>query len=127
MGPHANSFWSSEEWARAEQCFADGMNIAQTAQHLGKTYKQVAGKLLWENMTDAQRAKRRAQVNARRNASGEYKSTPRPDKPVARPRTSLKQLADRDKRYTIPPRDLTAQVFGDPLPGYSALEQRVTP
>jgi hypothetical protein len=36
---------------------------------------------------------------------------------------SLKQLADRDKRYTITPRSLTAALLGDPLPGYSALER----
>lgn len=33
-------------------------------------------------------------------------------------------LADRDRRYELHHRDYTAAFFGDPLPGYSALEQR---
>lgn len=31
---------------------------------------------------------------------------------------------DRNRRLEIPPRDLTAAIAGDPLPGYSALERR---
>lgn len=34
--------------------------------------------------------------------------------------------ADRDRRAALPPRSLTAAIFGDPLPGYSALELRLT-
>lgn len=33
-------------------------------------------------------------------------------------------LIERDRRYAIAPRDLTAAFCGDPLPGYSALERR---
>jgi len=33
-------------------------------------------------------------------------------------------IADRDYRSGLPPRDLSAAFFGDPLPGYSALERR---
>ena len=32
-------------------------------------------------------------------------------------------LADRDARADRIPRDLTAEIFGDPLPGRSALDQ----
>lgn len=31
----------------------------------------------------------------------------------------------RDRRYSVAPRDLTAAYFGDPLPGFSALDRRV--
>jgi hypothetical protein len=123
MGPFEKSFWSPEEWSRAQVHFAAGKTIAETAPLIGKTYKQLAGKVLWERMTEAQKVARRARINARRHASGEYKSTPRPDKPVVRPRACPKQIADRDRRHTIMPRDLTAAFFGDPLPGYSALDQ----
>ena len=34
--------------------------------------------------------------------------------------------ADRDARKELRPRDLTAQLLGDPLPGYSALDRRRT-
>jgi hypothetical protein len=34
-------------------------------------------------------------------------------------------LADRDRRAKLEPRDLTAWFFGDPLPGMSALDQRL--
>lgn len=40
------------------------------------------------------------------------------------PRPSQAELSDREKRLDIPPRDLTAWFFGDPLPGYSALDRR---
>lgn len=33
-------------------------------------------------------------------------------------------LNERDRRNRIRPRDLTAAIFGDPLPGYSALERK---
>lgn len=35
-----------------------------------------------------------------------------------------KVLDERDYRLSLPPRDLTAAFFGDPAPGYSALERR---
>lgn len=41
--------------------------------------------------------------------------------PVAAPSTVL---AEREYRLALAPRDLTAALFGDPLPGYSALERR---
>jgi hypothetical protein len=34
-------------------------------------------------------------------------------------------LADRDRRAKLEPRDLTTWFFGDPLPGMSALDQRL--
>lgn len=33
-------------------------------------------------------------------------------------------LAERAYRRSLEPRDITAALFGDPLPGYSALERR---
>lgn len=33
-------------------------------------------------------------------------------------------LNDRDERMSLAPRDRTAAICGDPLPGYSALERR---
>ena len=33
-------------------------------------------------------------------------------------------LAEREHRLALAPRDITAALFGDPLPGYSALERR---
>jgi hypothetical protein len=37
---------------------------------------------------------------------------------------ALSALADRDARVAIYPRDLTASICGDPLPGYSAGDRR---
>ena len=36
-------------------------------------------------------------------------------------------LADRDHRATLVPRDTTAMLMGDPVPGYSAAERRSPP
>lgn len=33
-------------------------------------------------------------------------------------------MAERDYRLALPPRDLTAAIFGDPKPGFSALDRR---
>jgi hypothetical protein len=33
-------------------------------------------------------------------------------------------LAERDYRQSLKPRSLTAAMFGDPLPGFSALDKR---
>lgn len=33
-------------------------------------------------------------------------------------------LRDRERRYGIEPRSIGARVFGDPLPGYSALDEK---
>ena len=33
-------------------------------------------------------------------------------------------LEERERRYQLAPRDLTAAFFGDPLPGFSALDRR---
>lgn len=33
-------------------------------------------------------------------------------------------LADRDRRLSLAPRSIIAAIAGDPLPGYSALDQR---
>lgn len=34
------------------------------------------------------------------------------------------EIADRNRRLELSPRDLSAAFFGDPLPGYSALDRR---
>jgi hypothetical protein len=44
-------------------------------------------------------------------------------KPAERP--PLAVLADRDHRMAIAPRDTTAAILGDPLPGLSALDRRI--
>ena len=33
-------------------------------------------------------------------------------------------IADRDRRLAVAPRDLTAELFGDPKPGWSALDRQ---
>jgi hypothetical protein len=43
-------------------------------------------------------------------------------KPQPRPRP--KTIEDRDRRADLQPATLTARIFGDPLPGYSALDRR---
>lgn len=40
-----------------------------------------------------------------------------------RPEITPEALEDRDRRYATAPRDLTALLQGDPLPGYSALDR----
>jgi hypothetical protein len=44
--------------------------------------------------------------------------------PASRLQVSERLLADRDRRAELEPRDLTARLLGDPLPGQSALERK---
>lgn len=45
-------------------------------------------------------------------------------RPITVPPVPPTAIEERDRRLALEPRDLTAAFFGDPLPGYSALERR---
>lgn len=45
------------------------------------------------------------------------------DEEANRPVVTEQEQADREQRYALTPRDLTAAFCGDPLPGYSALDR----
>lgn len=76
------------------------------AEKLGRTKHSVTNK--WERII----GRRRKDLQARRHEQHQ----------VTGPVISEKEIAERDCRSNLQPRDLTAALMGDPLPGYSALE-----
>lgn len=117
--------WSKQEWARAQGLLGRSFDLKQTAQLLGRSVESLRDKIRWEKLTDADRQRRREQIKARRIANGEFQSARvHHEPPSATHRPKPEQIAERDFRLSLPARDLTAEFFGDPKPGYSALERR---
>lgn len=122
----AHFYLPSKKWSSVEVCvLRKMMNGGASAKEISyvlttRSIKAIEGRMRWEKMTEAQRQNRRDGINRRRgsDARGDssYIST------SGRPTSSL--LEERDRRLSISPRDLTAAFFGDPLPGYSALDRR---
>lgn len=86
---------------------AEGHGHAAIARQLGLTYKQVSNRVARERMKVHEREIKRALGY--------------PDKG---PEIPHYVWTDRDRRLSITPRDITAALMGDPLPGMSALERR---
>lgn len=122
--------WPAEEWQRASELLKTHEWRA-VAIMLNRPAGSLKEKIRWEKMTEEHRQQRRDQLKARRLAVKAVTPSRQRRKPVApavqvapRPRVSQQALADREIRMKSAPRDLTAAFFNDPLPGYSALDQR---
>lgn len=121
------NIWTAEDWATASKMLADGADRKDIALALSRTTTQLRQKIAWEKMTPAAREGKRQRINAWRQA----KARQRPQITVRHKATSVlfekapKELFDeRARRNAIEYRDLTGEFFGDPKPGYSALDQR---
>lgn len=117
--------WTKAEKEAGHNLRKQGLTIQEIADHLGRTRSSVEGFFRWRKQSVDQRLRRnqRARYVYAQKKKGLSRRAPefgRPDFlrpcPVA--------IADRDYRLGLPPRDLTASFFGDPPPGYSALECR---
>lgn len=95
--------WTDADHERATQLFAEHRNYSTVAAIMGFSRSTVFD---W--------------LNGRRGL-GTYTRVIRDDAGMHVP---PEVLAERDRRRELVPRDLTAAFFGDPLPGYSALERR---
>lgn len=92
------TIWSAEMWQRAVELHDEGMSYDDIAGELGLTTKQVSIKFTNEHYEH-------------KAASERSKIAPR--------------LAERDARLAAADRrSQTAQFFGDPPPGYSALDKK---
>jgi len=117
--------WGEEELQKLADLRAAGHDIAYIAGTLRRTERQVRDRIKWQEMPEYKRAQRRAQINAWRNARGEYKSVVHTEK-SSFSKATPSQLAERDARL-LAPRTLTAIAMGDPAPGFSALDKRGAP
>lgn len=112
--------WTDEEVAALLKLKTNSMPLRTLALRLGRTTTSITEKLRLINMTQHDRQKRRDRINMHRYGRYAMKT----HHIVAAPRPAPDALAERDIRLSIAPRDLTAVLLGDPLPGYSALDRR---
>jgi hypothetical protein len=143
--------WTAEQYAQAVALQQAGKSFAEIGVLLGKTADAVRKRLgkgdklsvpeAWtedekralasyvlENRSTEEIARflgrSRAAVKAKINKEQLIRPGARRIRPpaaICEP-IPLAVIADRDRRKLIEPRDLTAWLFGDPLPGYSALD-----
>lgn len=101
--PRPRTEWTEEQWALVLVMRAAGRTMVEMAQVIGLPRSAI------------QRRIAREYPNPRKIFRiTTYKNKFVPDEVVA----------ERDARKRLQPRDLTAAFFGDPLPGYSALDRR---
>lgn len=113
--------WTDEEWARAEQLLADGCAVKAVAIMLGRTVREVCSKKQWMQMSADQRERKALQKQQRRAEQKEGVTINRAEIKIFAPEDAV---ADRNARM-MADRSLTAFVFGDPPPGWSALDRRM--
>jgi len=99
--------WTAEQVATLKKMRRESKSYADIATATGRTIKAVQVKVI--NMRNGR------DQSARIHPDGRVLSVNQPTEDV---------LIERNKRLALSPRDLTAAMFGDPLPGYSALERR---
>lgn len=97
---------TDEQWAQALRLRRRNMTLRQIGEAFGCSKERM-----------------RSEFHARGKTTRDNRKNP--DLPPARRVEPNQQaMAERDYRRTLTPRNLTAEFFGDPLPGYSALERR---
>lgn len=117
--------WTQDEITRALEMRSRGMTPEKIGHALARSSKAVRTKFSWLAMSQSQRVKRNEYERARR--MGQDKTLTK----IAgitfeahKSRMPEEVSSERNSRFSIAPRDLTAAFFGDPLPGYSALDRR---
>jgi len=122
--------WSDKEKETADKLYQQGLSYREIGLYLGRTDTSVEGYFRWKRMPESERVARRerARIYARefRRMMG---LTPRgfrkgADHVVTAMKPDPEAMADRDRRSALLPRDLTALLCGDPLPGMSAFDRR---
>lgn len=121
--------WSDEEIATFKHLAANGLSDREIGAKLNRSRESVRCFRRDASMSEAVRlAKRRRRNelerarNVKTNPSRRAKLLVYGERAIDKPSADI--LRERDRRLAIPPRDLSAAFFGDPLPGFSALERR---
>ena len=117
--------WTKE---RADELFRlrdEGKNYREIALLVGSSLSRIESFFRWRGLTEEQKAVKRA-----RDSEGWVRRRGRPPgihthaRRVEPLRPDPAAVADRDYRLSLHPTSLTASLFGDPPPGYSALDKR---
>lgn len=99
--------WTDDETKLALELSEDGVAFSLIAMRLGRNSQSVRDKL-----------------RSLRGMRRRVKANPSIQTVETRIEIPHECIAERDLRSSLSPRDLTAAFFGDPKPGYSALERR---
>lgn len=118
--------WTPDELSRLHRFMDEGKTHAEIARLFRCKVDRVKNRICWENKSGEQRRERRARVQRWREGKklGKYVGHPTAhfaERPGARPPSELIEDA---QRRALAPRSISAFVFGDPPPGYSALDRR---
>lgn len=121
--------WTQKEIKQLKKLLADGLSHAVIGERMNRTEAAVQFKLRslsasekqlrrWKDAANAKRRLKRAQerLELNRNAVRRVEDNSNFQVPPA-------VLEDRSRRRELEHQSLTSAFFGDPLPGYSALDQ----
>jgi hypothetical protein len=113
--------WTVEETQDLLRLQAEGYVVPVIAEKMGRTTISVRERIRWLGKTEEQREIRRKQISVTRKGRSAVAAF---DHPVmTNKRAPDERIAEREYRLALP-RTLTGQYFGDPPPGYSALDRK---
>jgi hypothetical protein len=111
--------WTTEEGEILHRMVDRNISHCDISAALGRSVKSIQDKLWYDNATNEEREirrrKRRKRYRVKHPSSVSVREHPRA---VEDGRPTEEVLAERDRRYALP-----EPAFGDPLPGYSALDR----
>lgn len=110
--------WTAEQLAEFDQMFLAGEHMQEMANELGAPLDRVSKLARSMPMQKWDVRHRAVKMLARAGKQ-------RPVSTTSRWEPSAALLADRDRRYHAQ-RTITAELFGDPRPGQSALDKRAS-
>lgn len=126
----AQKRWKPAELKTMHRLIQAGRPYAEIATELERSVASLKHRLQWECRSSESRDQRNARLKEYRRQrdlsvrAGEPNTQGLNLELGCGPKPGADLLRARDQKASIPPRDLTAAFFGDPLPGYSALERR---
>jgi hypothetical protein len=120
--------WTAEEITKLHLLLEEGKTHDAIARIMRCKPDRITNRICWEKQSAEQRQARQTRVQEWRHRT---RKTPRSyvghptahfaERPGARPPSELIEDA---QRRALAPRSISAFVFGDPPPGYSALDRR---
>lgn len=110
--------WTAEETEQLESLLAAGFTQKEIAAKIGRSVSSVHGRLEWLRMTPRQLELARQRRMRNRRAKRKKNSILPNAQVTTADRPTAEVLAERERRLMLP-----VPTFGDPLPGYSALDR----
>lgn len=120
--------WTKQEWETALKLQGLGHDRKYIALILGRSPDELRKKIHYESMTPSERETKRLRTNESR--ASRRKGAPRRVRAIPNvvsvpfDKTPESVLQERKSRLALEHANLTAEFFGDPKPGYSALDKK---